>query len=171
MADLINDTRILLVDDARTARDIYTRLLTDNGYQIECAESVQDGIKKLAAGAFDIVIIDYFMPQENGDMLCRAIRQDPRLSHISPVLLTATYSDEIIRLSLEAGASDVPRPDVSRERQCRRKPYEQAFRQPRTGVVAGRYRQLHRQAPQQSPGAAIPADRREPDRVVSVPCP
>ncbi len=106
MADLIDDTRILLVDDTRTARDAYMRLLTDNGYRIECAESVQDGIKRLAAGAFDIVIIDYFMPQENGDVLCRAIRQDPRFSHISPVILTATYSDKIIRLSLEAGASD-----------------------------------------------------------------
>jgi len=106
MADLINDVRLLLVDDTRTARDVYTRLLTANGYRIETADSVQEGLKKLAASAFDIVIIDYFMPQENGDVLCRAIRQDARLGHISPVILTATYSDEIIRLSLEAGASD-----------------------------------------------------------------
>lgn len=106
MADIINDIRILLVDDTRTARDVYSRLLTEHGYLVECAESVKHGVEKLAVGVFDIAIIDYFMPQDNGDVLCRAIRQEPRLGHISPVILTASYSDEIIRLSLEAGASD-----------------------------------------------------------------
>lgn len=106
MADLDGNIRILLVDDTRTARDVYTRLFTTNGYRIDTAESVKGGLKKLTESAFDIAIIDYFMPQENGDVLCRAIRRDARLAHIAPVILTATYSDEIIRLSLEAGASD-----------------------------------------------------------------
>ena len=106
MADIIDATRILLVDDTRTARDVYSRLLSEHGYKVDCAESVKHGIEKLGVADFDIVIIDYFMPQENGDVLCRAIRQDPGFSHITPVILTATYSDDIIRLSLEAGASD-----------------------------------------------------------------
>lgn len=115
MIDVTDDTRILLVDDTRTARDVYTRLLTEHGYRVDSAESVKHGIEKLGTAGFDIVIIDFFMPQENGDVLCRVIRQDPRYSHILPVILTATYSDEIIRLSLEAGASDCLFKDEPRE--------------------------------------------------------
>jgi DNA-binding response OmpR family regulator len=102
-ADNIN---ILLVDDSRTSRDFYTNLFRRNGYHTHVANGVDEGFRVLGEGVFDIAIIDYFMPDANGDVLCRAIRNDPLKSHITPAILTGTYSDEVIRLSLDAGASD-----------------------------------------------------------------
>lgn len=98
--------RILLVDDSRTARDYYANLFKKNGYQTRVACGVDDALQMLNEVRFDIAIIDYFMPVANGDVLCRAMRKDARNNHIPTAILTASYSDEVIRVSLEAGATD-----------------------------------------------------------------
>ncbi len=98
--------RILLVDDSRTARDYYANLFKKNGYQTRVACSVADALQMLNEVRFDIAIIDYFMPGANGDVLCRAVRADARNNHMPTAILTASYSDEVIRVSLEAGATD-----------------------------------------------------------------
>ncbi|HEX9628213.1 MAG TPA: diguanylate cyclase [Acidiferrobacterales bacterium] len=100
------EIRMLFVDDSRTSRDYYSRIFTKAGYATETADGVDDALARLGAALFDIAIIDYFMPGKNGDALCRAIRQDPDMVHITPAILTASYSDDVIRASLEAGASD-----------------------------------------------------------------
>ncbi|MHB8454851.1 MAG: diguanylate cyclase domain-containing protein [Acidiferrobacterales bacterium] len=97
---------ILIVDDSRTSRDFYSNLFSKHGYICETATGVDDGLRKLGESQFDVVIIDYFMPGGNGDNLCRSIRADSSMSHITAAILTASYSDDVIRVSLEAGASD-----------------------------------------------------------------
>lgn len=98
--------RILLVDDSRTARDYYANLFKRNGYHARVASSVDNALRMLNEAHFDIAIIDYFMPGTNGDALCHAIRADARNNHMSIAVLTASYSDEVIRGSLAAGATD-----------------------------------------------------------------
>lgn len=98
--------RILLVDDSRTARDYYANLFKKNGYQTRVACSVDDALQMLREAHFDIAIVDYFMPAANGDVLCRAIRADVRNNHMPTAILTGSYSDDVIRISLEAGATD-----------------------------------------------------------------
>lgn len=98
--------RILIVDDSRTSRDFYSNLFHKHGYHCETAIDVGEGLRKLGESVFDLVIVDYFMPAGNGDVLCRAIRSDRSLSHLTAAILTASYSDDVIRASLEAGASD-----------------------------------------------------------------
>ncbi len=98
--------RVLVVDDSRTSRDYYSNLFRKHGYLCDTAIDVDDGLRKLGESVFDLVVVDYFMPAGNGDVLCRAIRNDQSLSHLTAAILTASYSDDVIRASLEAGASD-----------------------------------------------------------------
>ncbi|PSQ93594.1 MAG: two-component system response regulator, partial [Proteobacteria bacterium SW_6_67_9] len=74
--------RILLVDDSPTARYTYRQLLTNNGYEVTTADSVD----------------------ETGDVLCQRLRQDPRTYHITVSVLTGTYVDHVIADNLAAGA-------------------------------------------------------------------
>jgi len=97
---------ILIVDDSRTSRDFYSNLFGKHGYVCETATGVDDGLRKLNGSTFDLAVIDYFMPGGNGDTLCRAIRSDASMSNITLAILTASYSDNVIRASLAAGASD-----------------------------------------------------------------
>ena len=98
--------RVLFVDDSRSIRTYYGRLLEKSNYLVSTADSVKQAWEILASLEFDIVITDYFMPEENGYVLCRKIRNEPALKHIMTAVLTGTYLDEAIRDSLNAGAME-----------------------------------------------------------------
>lgn len=102
--DSSDDIRILFVDDSRTVRASYTRLLREQGYLVETASNTDDAFKKAKRSQFDIAIVDYFMPGGNGDVLCQRLRDDPETNNITTAILTGTYLDEVIKDSLEAGA-------------------------------------------------------------------
>lgn len=99
-----DDIRILFVDDARTVREGYQRLLERHGYLVETAASTADALALAAAHPFDIAIVDYYMPGGNGDELCRRLQVDPRTSEITTAVITGTYLDRVIKDSLNAGA-------------------------------------------------------------------
>ncbi|MCB1876575.1 MAG: EAL domain-containing protein [Chromatiales bacterium] len=97
-------TRVLLVDDSPSSRTAYRRLLEREGYEVETAFGVSDGLAKAKKGGIDIAIIDYFMPEGNGDELCRMLRDDPDTRNITSTILTSTYLENVITACLEAGA-------------------------------------------------------------------
>ena len=99
-----NPIRVLFVDDSVSIRHYYQRLLERNGYITETADSVQSAFDKAIKSPFDIAIIDYFMPDENGYVLCQKLRDDPRTSSIRAAVITGTYLDEVIKDCLQAGA-------------------------------------------------------------------
>ena len=99
-----NSIRILLVDDSVSIRHYYQRILSRQGYNTDTAKSVQDAFEKAVAGDYDMAIIDYFMPDENGYVLCQRLRDDPRTANIITAVITGTYLDEVIKDCLQAGA-------------------------------------------------------------------
>lgn len=100
------EVRVLFVDDSPTIRVSYRRLLTNHGYVTDTANSVAEATEKLQQHHYDIVITDYFMPDANGDQLCRIIRDNPLTQHIAVSILTGTYLDKVIKDSLDAGATE-----------------------------------------------------------------
>mgnify|MGYP000153070798 FL=1 len=96
---------VLLVDDSPTARVKFSRLLKDSGlYQAITASSVDEALKTLEHTPAEIAIIDYFMPEHNGDILCRKLRENPATANMLSAILTSTYSDKVITDALAAGA-------------------------------------------------------------------
>ena len=96
--------RVLLVDDSPTARVKFRKLLEKCGYDTTTAACASEAFEKALQETFDIAIIDYFMPDENGDALCRKLRSNPHTATIMPAVLTSTYLDKVIQSSLAAGA-------------------------------------------------------------------
>lgn len=101
-----NAIRILFVDDSRTVRAMLKRLLTKQGYLVDVAPSGREALTMARRRIYDIGIIDFFMPDANGDEICRKLKSDSRTSHMMTAIFTATYLDKVIQDSLEAGASD-----------------------------------------------------------------
>ena len=54
----------------------------------------------------EIVISDYMMPECDGETLCRLIKNDPRVAHISFIMLTAKAAHQSIVTGLQAGADE-----------------------------------------------------------------
>ena len=99
-----DDIRVLLVDDARTVRVGYERLLKRHGYIVETASNITEAMELALTRPFDVAIVDYYMPGGNGDVLCRRLRENPRTAGVTVAIITGSYLDEVIKESLDAGA-------------------------------------------------------------------
>jgi two-component system, cell cycle sensor histidine kinase and response regulator CckA len=99
-------TRILVVEDSATQAEALRALLEGAGYTVALASSGEDGLARLDAQEFDVVISDIVMPGTvDGYELCRRIKAGTRRA--TPVVLLTSLSDplDIIR-GLECGADN-----------------------------------------------------------------
>ena len=97
-------SRILFVDDSKSIRVYYQRLLERNNYEVLTASSVKEAYDIACAEVVDIAIVDYFMPEQNGYVLCQKLRDNPKTANIRTAVITGTYLDSVIRDCLQAGA-------------------------------------------------------------------
>ena len=97
-------TSVLFVDDSKSIRTYYQRLLERNNYEVVTACSVNEAYDIALERHIDIAIIDYFMPEHNGYVLCQKLRDNPVTEDIRTAVITGTYLDSVIRDCLEAGA-------------------------------------------------------------------
>lgn len=96
--------RLLLVDDSVSVRRTYHQLLTSNGFDVDLAESVTEGVARARAGRYDLIVVDYYLPDGTGDELVQRLRADAATEGAVIALITATYSEEVIQKCLDAGA-------------------------------------------------------------------
>jgi len=95
---------VLFVDDSKSIRTYYQRLLKRNDYEVITASSVDEAYSIAFDEKIDIAIVDYFMPEQNGYVLCQKLRDDPHTAEIRTAVITGTYLDSVIRDCLQAGA-------------------------------------------------------------------
>jgi len=67
--------RILVVDDDPLVALTFEALLSEDGHQVETAESGEDALAKFGAGSYDLVITDQGLPRMTGMELARALRE------------------------------------------------------------------------------------------------
>ncbi len=99
--------RMLLVDDAKLVRFVYSRLLEQAGYQVATAEDGDDAVATLRAFQPHMVISDYNLPDSNGCELTRRILRDNVATVTIVAILSSEDSVAIAQESMQAGAIDV----------------------------------------------------------------
>jgi DNA-binding response OmpR family regulator len=67
--------RILVVDDEETIVELLTTILTDQGFEVDFALDAAGALEKVRESIFDAAILDFNLPDMNGVMLHREIRQ------------------------------------------------------------------------------------------------
>ena len=96
--------RILLIEDEERIADFLLRGLAEEGYHVEYAADGRQGKSALQLGPWDLVILDWWLPIEDGVDLLRRFRQSDRRT---PVLfLTARDAISQRVEGLDAGADD-----------------------------------------------------------------
>ena len=100
-------TRLLLVEDDKNLGHSLKRYLGDQGYHVEWVDNLQ-GARAKNYQDFDIMILDWMLPQKSGLEICQYLRShsDPIFASTPVLFLTAkdTLDDRV--LGLDAGADD-----------------------------------------------------------------
>jgi len=79
---------ILCIDDYEAGLSARKILLEDEGYEVLTATDGRSGLQQFESQPVDVVILDYQMPEMNGDLVaCRMKQLKPRV----PILLLSAY--------------------------------------------------------------------------------
>lgn len=96
---------ILFVDDSLTVCAKYSDLLRSNGYQVTTAHSMAEALEIAQQKVFQLAVVDHYMPNGNGDELCRALLTNPATAYMTVVM--HSQSREVLEQALDAGAIDL----------------------------------------------------------------
>ena len=94
--------RILVVDDEEIVRKSFSRVLADDGFEVETAENGEAAIGILAERSFDLVVTDLRMPKVDGRALLRHVKA--HFADTEVVLLTGHGTIESAVAAMQEGA-------------------------------------------------------------------
>ncbi len=95
---------VLIVDDEAAIRESLQTLLEMEGYQVESAASGEECLARIAERPFDLVLLDFALPERNGLEVLHDIRdRDPDL----PVIMVTAYGtvENAVR-AMQTGATN-----------------------------------------------------------------
>ena len=95
--------RILVIDDDESIRTTARLLLVREGYSVTTASNGRTGLDAISATPFDLVVLDWTMPELNGLETCRELR---RVSAVPVLMLTGRSSERDKVIALDVGADD-----------------------------------------------------------------
>lgn len=102
--------RLLLVDDERSIAIGLGALLKARGYDVELAYSGEQVLERLARDPLpDLVLMDYELPELDGQEVLDRVRDDPRLCDL-PVLMATAAQIDLARLRRVSGLLRKPYP-------------------------------------------------------------
>lgn len=105
--------RVLVVDDEKNQREIYTMILGDDGYNVTTAQSGEQAFRFASENQFDLVLTDYKMTGMDGlTLLGELLKLDPS---IIVVMMTAHGSVESVKDALRGGAFDYLEKPIDRD--------------------------------------------------------
>lgn len=98
--------KILLVEDNEMNRDMLSRRLVRNGYEVVLSLDGQSGVEMAQTQAPDLVLMDMSLPVLDGWEATRRLKADAATQHIPIIALTAHAMSSDREKALEAGCND-----------------------------------------------------------------
>jgi len=98
--------KFLVVDDNAVTRFALESMLESRQHEVDVAANGHEALDKARRAPPDMIISDVLMPQMDGFMFCREIKQDANLHGVPLAFYTAKYLQPVHRkLALALGAS------------------------------------------------------------------
>jgi two-component system, OmpR family, KDP operon response regulator KdpE len=109
--------RVLIVDDDPDLLNVCTVGLTALGYDVQTAETGEDGVAAAAISRPDVIVLDLGLPDLDGMEVCKRVRT---WSDVPIVVLSADSTEDRKVEALEGGADDyITKPFGMRELSAR----------------------------------------------------
>ncbi len=99
--------RVLVVDDDPEIVELFVDALQGDGrFEVATARTGYDAGVMTQQFFPDIVVLDYMLPDINGNVVCKTIRENPELSHIKVLIISGMVNPAEIDKLKAAGADD-----------------------------------------------------------------
>src|SRR6201987_5464076 len=103
--------RILIVDDNESNRDMLSRRLQHEGYDVCIADSGHRALTLLNTREVDLILLDVMMPEMDGHDVLKELKADSRWRDIPVIMISALDEIESVVRCIERGAEDyLPKP-------------------------------------------------------------
>ncbi len=114
MNTMINQNRILIVDDEPLNVKLLAAMLPPDQYETIKAYDGREALKKIVNEAPDLILLDIMMPGLDGYEVTKTVKNDPETRDIPIILVTALDGTDNKIKGLEAGADEFLNKPVSK---------------------------------------------------------
>jgi CheY-like chemotaxis protein len=95
--------KILIVDDVELFVQLQKTIISRADFEILTAKSGEEALRTAREEKPDLVLLDLFMPDINGDVVCRLLKEDPATRDTPVLIITTEEVDEHRDLCRDAG--------------------------------------------------------------------
>ncbi len=93
---------VLIIDDDKSVLRTFSRILEKGGYGVQTAETGKEAFEKIGCFSFDVLLIDYRLPDMNGTELLA--KEKGKLQGTIKIMITGLPSVEAGTQALDQGA-------------------------------------------------------------------
>ena len=99
--------KVLVVDDDPEIVELFVDVLERDGrFEVKTASTGYDAGVLTQEFMPDLLILDYMLPDINGNVVCQTIRKNPNFEHMKIVIVSGVVNQDEINDLLKAGADD-----------------------------------------------------------------
>lgn len=107
---------ILLVEDEPEVREMVSRVLSRDGFDMQTAADAAEGYQRISEKVPDLMLVDWMLPSSSGLDFVRHCKRDELTREIPVIMLTARAEENDRLRGFETGADDyVTKPFSPRE--------------------------------------------------------
>jgi twitching motility two-component system response regulator PilH len=112
---LVNDMKILLIEDSKFLRIANGRALVKAGYGVIHAGDGEEGLRLAREDIPDLILLDMMLPKLSGLDVLRALKSDPLAKHIPVIVLSGLSQANEVKLLNEGAAAFLVKSETSLE--------------------------------------------------------
>ncbi|MFC4991504.1 hybrid sensor histidine kinase/response regulator [Rubritalea tangerina] len=94
----LEGTKVLVVDDNASSREIFAEMLSSMSFDVVLAASAREGLDEILSAQeevpVDLVLMDWKMPEMDGIRAARLIRETPKIKHQPKIVMVTAYGAE-----------------------------------------------------------------------------
>ena len=99
--------KVLVVDDDAEIVELFVDVLNRDGrFDVKTASTGYDAGVMTQEFLPDLLILDYMLPDINGNVVCQTVRGNPKFEHMKIIIVSGVVKQEEINELLQAGADD-----------------------------------------------------------------